>query len=76
MYITKSDLNKMLSQLYEENNDYPKPLLYIVTLLLTIVVALMCFIIIGIISIGFIVYIPLYLVDVIVGKYIIKRILK
>lgn len=77
MYITKSNLEKLLSQHYKAHNDYPKPFLFIITMLLTLLAFIAIVVIALVIFIIGIIYAFIFMwIDLILGKYIIKRIFK
>lgn len=68
LYISKNDLEQLLNKEYKDNS-YPKPLLTAITIILTMII-----IIIAIISV--LLYALLFWIDIIIGKYVIKRIFK
>lgn len=76
IYITKTKLNEVLSTYRQVNNDYPKPVLTLIAVLLTVLMSVIAFIAVILVMIGLLVYALLFWVDIVIGKYIIKRILK
>lgn len=76
IYITKTKLDEVLSSYRQANNDYPKPILTIIAVLLTIAMVFVAFIAFILIAISLLIYALLFWIDIIIGKYIIKRILK
>jgi hypothetical protein len=73
LYISKTVLQELLNQ---ANYDYPKPMLYIITIILVVAIMLLAVAMFIVIMLGLAAYALLFWVDILVGKYIIKRILK
>jgi predicted membrane protein len=70
LYITKNQLLNMLTQYNTERETYPKPILTLLAMLLTIIVFVVLFLLI---ALALLVYFFLFWIDIILGKYIIKR---
>jgi hypothetical protein len=76
IYITKSELKKTIEELLGDNTEYPQPVLFLLSSILLIILIVMAFIAVVVVGIIGLAYILLFWVDILVGKYIIKRILK
>jgi CHASE1-domain containing sensor protein len=76
IYITKTKLNELLTSYAEVNNDYPKPVLTLIAVILTIIMIGIAIIASILVLLGVLAYLLLFWIDLIVGKYIIKRIFK
>ena len=76
IYITKSKLQELLTSYSELNEEYPKPLLTLIAIMLTVIVVILLCLLMAIFVISVIIYMLVFWVDILVGKYIIKRIYK
>ena len=76
MYITKQQLEKLLNQTQEEHNQYHKPILYVLVFLLTFITLVTVVALLVVISIFTLAYVLVSWIDVLIGKYILKRIFK
>jgi hypothetical protein len=76
IYITKTNLNEVLTNYKRINEDYPKPVLVIIAAFLTAMIAIISFFIFLLVIVAILLYALLFWVDIVIGKYIIKGILK
>lgn len=77
IYITKAKLEELLYKHYKDHSDYPKPLLFILTAVLTILAIIAIIVLTLIIFVGAVIYAFLFFwIDLVLGKYVIKRIFK
>ena len=76
LYITKSDLQKLFEKTTQQSLDHPKPLLFLLTVIVVLLVVLIMLILMFVIIAFAILYAVLGWIDLIIGKYILKRIFK
>jgi fatty acid desaturase len=76
IYITKSELKETIDQLIKDNTDYPKPVLKLLAAIATAIIGILVLIGLAVIIVIAVFYLLLFWIDILVGKYIIKRILK
>ncbi len=70
LYITKNQLLNLINQHNTEKESYPKPILTLLAMLLTIIMLVVVFLLVALATS---VYFFLFWIDIILGKYIIKR---
>lgn len=76
VYITKQKLEELIAQMLKEQDQYPKPIFTILVALLTIIIMAVAAVILLLIVVTALMYLLVGWVDIIIGKYIIKRIFK
>ena len=76
VYITKTKLQEFINELAKANSDYPKPLLTILSAIIACIFIILALLIMVIMLMSIAAYSLLSWIDIVLGKYIIKRIFK
>lgn len=76
VYITKQKLEELIAQMLHEQDQYPKPIYSTLVALLTIIIFAVMVVVLLLIVVVAIAYVFVSWIDIIIGKYIIKRIFK
>lgn len=76
VYITKQKLEELIAQMFHEQDQYPKPIYSTLVALLTLIIFVVMAAIVLLIAVVAVAYLFVSWIDIIIGKYIIKRIFK
>jgi hypothetical protein len=76
IYITRAKLEEIINNHIDVSQEYPKPLLFLLSVLIFSIVVLLAVIVAILLMLLIIIYALLGWIDLILGKYILKRIFK
>ena len=76
IYITRAKLEEIINNHIDVSQEYPKPLLFLLSVLIFSILVLLAVIVAILVILLIIIYGLLGWIDLILGKYILKRIFK
>jgi hypothetical protein len=76
IYITRAKLEEIINNHIDVSQEYPKPLLFLLSVVIFSIIVLLAVVVAILLVLLIVIYALLGWIDLILGKYILKRIFK